>query len=79
MDYSIWAEIERRLREQESRMPASKRETRQQFEKRLDRTAMSLPSSYIKNTIDDLHKRFQKLYDAKGGLFEEGGRSKRPL
>lgn len=79
LDYTIWAEVEKRLRRQERRFEVGRRETRAQFEVRLNRTARNLSSSFIDKAIGDLHSRCQKLYDAKGGLFEEGGRKRRPL
>ena len=79
MDYSIWAEVERKLREQERKMPPSKRETRQEFERRLDRTAANLPKEFIDKAIGDMRRRCELLSKAKGGLFEEGGRARRPL
>ena len=79
LDYSIWAEVERRLRIQEKAWPLAKRESRAQFERRLDQTALRLPATYINDAIGNLEKRCELLYQAKGGLFEEGGRKRRPL
>ena len=67
------------MRLQERAWPASKRETRVEFGKRLDRTAKNLPKSFIDKSISNLQKRCQRLYEAKGGLFEEGRRARRPL
>ncbi len=78
LDYSVWSEVERRLRAQERKMPASKKETRKDFEARLNRTAKRLPPSFINKSIGDLQRRCQLLLEAKGGLFEEGGRARRP-
>ena len=47
LDYSIWAEINRKMRQQEAAWPATKRETRPDYLRRLRRTAMSLPKAYI--------------------------------
>ena len=77
MDYSVWAEVERRMRRQEKKWEKAKWETRAQFEARLDRTAKALPSSYIKDAISDMVRRCDLLFKAKGGLFEEGGRRKK--
>ena len=77
MDYSIWAEVERRLRRQELRFPAEKRETRAQFIQRLQRTAKGLSKDFLTKAISDMVRRCQLLYDAEGGLFEEGGRGAR--
>jgi hypothetical protein len=79
LDYSVWSEVERRMRAQERRMPVSKRETRKKFGARLNRTAKALSHAYINDAIGDLQRRCQLLYEAKGGLFEEGGRSRRAL
>ena len=78
LDFSIWAEVERRMRLQERKM-RDKRENRSKFEERLDRTAFALPSVSVKRSVGALMRRCQLLYDAEGGLFEEGGRSRRPL
>ena len=79
MDYAVWSEVERRMRAQEQKWRATKHETREAFELRLDRTARNLPKSYINNCIMDLQRRCKRLRDEEGGLFEEGGRKKRPL
>ena len=76
MDYSVWAEVERRLRVQEKRWPEDKRETRAEFERRLDRVAKALPISFIDKSIMDMKRRCLRLYAAEGGLFEEGGKGK---
>lgn len=77
LDYSIWSAVERRLRAQERKMPSSKAETRAQFETRLNRTARALPKDFIERSIMNLKERAQRLYKAKGGLFDEGGKRKR--
>ena len=76
LDYAVWSEVEKRLRQQEKRMPEGRKETRQQFEKRLDRTAASLSPAFINNAISNLQKRCQLLYKARalmrGGLVKRG-------
>ena len=79
LDFSVWAEVERRMRRQERRWPATKRETRAEFIRRLDRVAGALPKKFIDDSISDLPRRCERLFAAKGGLFEEGGRRRRPL
>ena len=79
MDYFIWAEIEKRMRAQERMMKSGKCETRAEFEKRFDATAKGLPAALINKAIGNMHIRCQRLYEAEGGLFEEGGRSKRRI
>lgn len=73
-DYTFWSEVEKRMRAQERKMPLLKRETRGDFEKRLDRTARELPAAYINKSIENMKKRCRLLFEAEGGLFEEGGR-----
>ena len=81
LDYAIWAEVERLMRLQERKMK-NKHESRAQFERRLDCTAFALTPAFVNRSIGALKRRCQLLYDAKGGLFEEGGRgsrARRPL
>ena len=79
LDYSIWSAVERRMRAQEKKWPDSKKETRADFERRLNRTAKNLPKTFIDKSIGDMRRRCDLLLKAKGGLFEEGGRKRRPL
>jgi len=82
LDYAVWSEVERRMRLQERSWKPSKTESRDKFAKRLDRTAKRLPAEFINKAIGDMKRRCGLLYAAKGGLFEEGGRSpkkRRPL
>ena len=77
LDYAVWSEVERRMRAQERKWRVVKTETRAQFGVRLDRTARNLPKAFIDKAVSSLARRCQLLYDARGGLFEEGGRSRR--
>ena len=43
---------------------------------RLRRAAMSLPKSVVRRSIGNMKWRCQKIYQAKGGHIEEGGRHK---
>lgn len=73
LDYTVWAEINKRMRKQESTWPATKSETRTMFMKRLRKTALSLPTSYIEKAIGNMASRIQQLKAARGGHFPEGG------
>ena len=75
LDYFVWSEVERRMRATERRWPASRRETRAHFIRRLRRTAAALSRDLITKAIGDMKRRCHLLYAAKGGLFEEGGRA----
>ena len=73
-DYFLWSEVNRRMRDQEKRFAASKRETRNAYLKRLRRTALSLPSSIVAAAMGDMKRRCARLIAADGGNIEEGGR-----
>jgi hypothetical protein len=73
-DYALWKQVNRKMRKQEKKYPKSWRETRAQYIARLRRSAMNLPQSFIDNSIGDMVRRCQRLYKAKGGHFQEGGR-----
>ena len=75
LDFSIWSEINRKMRLQEANWPKSKKETREAFLARLRRTAMTLPASYINSVIGNLETRLKLLKKADGGHFVEGGRA----
>ena len=74
LDYSVWKEVNRRLRKQEKNWPSEKRETREAYKARLRRTAKNLPKEFILKSIGDMRRRCQRLLEAKGHFFEEGGR-----
>lgn len=74
MDYSIWSEVNRRMRRQEAKWPKAKRETRAEFAARLRRTATRLPTAFIKASMGDMRRRCKRVLAAKGGFIEEGGR-----
>lgn len=71
LDYHFWNEVERHLRKAEHLFPEDKKETRDDFIIRLNKTALSIPPADVSKVIGDLAKRCELLYRAKGGLFEE--------
>jgi hypothetical protein len=71
LDYSIWAEVEKIMRETERTWRSDRKETRQHFIRRLQETARSSSSIVIDKAIGDLARRTELLYRAKGGLFSE--------
>jgi hypothetical protein len=73
LDFSLWAEVNKRMRKQEKNWPATKTETRDAYVKRLRRTAMNLSPDYINRIIGTMAKRVRLLGAAKGGHFREGG------
>ena len=52
----------------------SGKESKMDYMARLRRTAMRLPRSFMNKSIGDMKRRCERLYEAGGGLFEEGGR-----
>ncbi|CAJ1346732.1 unnamed protein product, partial [Effrenium voratum] len=73
MDFAIWSEINKRLRRQERNWSKAKRESRAQYLTRLRRTALRLSEAFVKKAVGDLRRRCQRLYEAKGNFFQEGG------
>ena len=71
-DYALWNEVENRMRRQEKHFAPDFRESRTCFLKRLRRTAMRLPSSFINASSMNMKVRCQRLVAAQGGHFEEG-------
>ena len=73
-DFALWSEINRRMRRQERSWPRTKRETRKHFLARLKRTALRLPATFVNKSVQDMRRRCNRLFAAKGHHFEEGGR-----
>ena len=71
-DYALWVQVEKRMRAQEKRFSPSFRESRPAFLKRLRRTALRLPSSFVNDSLTNMKVRCQRLVAAKGGHIEEG-------
>ena len=67
-------EVNARMRKTESKWDKGRRETRAQYLARLRKTALRLPRSLIQNSIGDMRKRCERLHNARGEHFEEGGR-----
>ena len=72
-DYFLWSAVNRRMREQERPWPASKRESREGFLKRLCRTALATPRATVRAAVGDMKRRCNRLLAANGGNIEEGG------
>ena len=73
-DFALWSEINRRMRTAERKWPAGRTESRKQFLARLRRTAMSLPQTFVDESIGNMRKRCKCMFEAGGGHFEEGGK-----
>ena len=73
-DYTLWHEINMRMRKTEGKWNKNRRETRMQFLARLRRTALRLARGLVERSIGDMRRRCARLYEARGGNIEEGGR-----
>ena len=73
LHYTVWAQINRRMRKLESTWAASKKEIRAQHLRRLCRTVMNLSSSFIDKALGNLQHRCKKVVEAHGGQFLQGG------
>ena len=71
LDYSLWAYINTKMREQEKAFPAYKKESVKQFKERLRRTALSIPARVVPKAVNDMHARVRKVFDADGGHIAE--------
>jgi transposase len=69
-DYSLWTEVNKRMRRQERKWPKGKRESRDGYMARLKRTAFRLPKSFVEKSIGDMRRRCRLLLAAKGHHFE---------
>ena len=76
-DYALWKAVVRKMRSEESTWPKNYKETREEYIARLSKAAKSLSTQFINDSIGDMKRRCQRLFEAKGGLFEEGGRGKK--
>ena len=70
LDYSIWAEISKRLRQQEAQFPTNKRESKEAFLKRLRKTALGLPEAFVTKAVMSMSRRCQDIKKAKGFLID---------
>ena len=76
MRVPIHPEVNNKMRRQEQKFPKSKRETRNAYIARLRRATVSLPRSVVRRSIGNMKWRCEKIFQAKGGHIEEGGRHK---
>ena len=71
LDYSLWHEINTRLRAQEAKFRKNKKETKAEFLARLRHTARTLPPSVVTKAVQSMKKRCRLIKDAKGYLINE--------
>ncbi len=71
LDYTLWSEIIRRMRAQERSFRKSKKETKEEFKKRLRKTAMGLPASLVNAAVGSMTRRCRTIAHVSGELFTE--------
>lgn len=71
LDYSLWSQINERMRAQEQSFPGSFRESETAYRRRLRRTALMLPKSIVTKAVGDMRRRMLELVKNKGGLINE--------
>ena len=71
LDYSLWHEINARMRKQEAAFPANKKETKDAHLLRMRKTAVGLPTKFVEDAVASTHKRVRNVVAAKGGVFTE--------
>ena len=69
LDYSLWHAINARMRAQERKFPAKKKESKTGFLARLRRTALGLPQRVVEKAVMGMHRRVRRCVAAKGGIF----------
>ena len=72
LDFSFWAAVNRKMREDERGWPVSKRESRSSFITRLRKTAQGMPKEYVDKIIGAMAGRCRQIVAAKGGHIAEG-------
>ena len=71
LDYSLWSEINKRLRKQEAAFSKSKKESKVAFLARLRRVALGLPTSVVTKAVKSMKRRCNLIKAAKGNLIDE--------
>lgn len=71
LDYSIWAEINRRMRQREAGFRVQKRESKAAFLKRLRRVALALPATFVERAMQSMKRRCKAIKANKGYLIDE--------
>ena len=72
-DYAVWKDVSQRMRKKEQSFLVNKRETRDEYLKRLKKAVASLPKAFTDKASDDMAESCRRLCKARVGHFEEGG------
>ena len=71
LDYSLWHDINRHMREQERTCKKTDRESQSTYLVRLRKTALTLPRLVVVKTVRDMRRRTLKLQAHHGALLKE--------
>ena len=71
LDYSLWNEVNKRMRLQERAFRKTKKETTAEFKARLRKTALGVPTAVVEKAVGSMARRCKAIFDAKGDLFNE--------
>ena len=71
LDYSLWHAINLRMRKQEASFDKKKKETVDQYMKRLRHTALTLPTAVVTKAVGDMKRRVALLAASRGALIKE--------
>lgn len=71
LDYGFWAELNKRMRQQELTFRDTKKETRDEYIERLRQTATRMPAKFCKALVCSLKRRCSDLRAAEGRDFQE--------
>ena len=71
LDYRLWAEVSRRMRQREVKFSKTFRGPADAYMRRLKRTAMSIPESFVSKAVGSMRRRVAAIKAAEGGLINE--------
>ena len=72
-EYALRKDVNKKMRARGRGWGTGKRESRAEYILRLQSTAKRLSSKLVKVALGNMKERCQRLYEARSGLFEEGG------
>ena len=71
LDYSLWHEINQRMRAEEKSFAKGKKESPDEYKARLRRIALTVPRAVVEKAVGDMRRRAQAVVQAGGALFKE--------
>ena len=71
LNYCLWAEVSRRMRQQEVKLSNTFRGPADAYMRHLKRTAMDIPESFVSKAVGSMRLRAAAIKAAEGGLINE--------